>query len=243
MDSEKHDRLNLDFPRGSRARARFEHLCDIGCDPTLLFAFLTLAIFSAQSKRTLYDIFGVSRSALLKLPERLEKISVELEAVDPLLERYIQAKFVENPNCPDRLRRGWVQQAAVYRTTPKLLRLLAGHLRVAEEWLQEYFGPRKIDTFRSSVIQLLQYVDTCTGSPHYEEVSELLERLFLKKEQAFRRIATTLPQAPRRGAPKKKRDTPPKLLCSSVALKALYLRSAKYGFRKTRPHSSKPPSA
>lgn len=244
VDLEKFKRWkDQDFPPRSLARARFEHLCHIGCDPRLLFSLLTLAVLNAQSQRTVYDIYGVSRSALLKLPERLEKISCELESVNPLLGYYIRASFVENPNRPEQVRTRWLQQAAVYRTTPKLLRLLAGHLRVAEEWVHDNFGPRRFDTFRKSVLELLQYVDICTEGPHFEEVSGLLDHLFSVKEKAFGRIANRLPRAERTGARKEKRDTIPKLLCSSDALKALYHRSAKYGFRKTRPDPSKPRSS
>ena len=241
MDLDKFTRWkDRDFPKGSPARASFDHLCNIGCNPRLLLSCLTRAVLNAQSQRTVYETYGVSRSTLLKLPESLEKISRELESVNPLLGQYIQTNFVENPNCPDQVRSRWPQQAAVYRTTPKLLRLLAGHLRVAERWLHDNFGPKRIDTFRSSVIQLLQYVDTCTENPHYEEVADLLDHLFSVKQKAFRRIANSLPRVEPR---KKKRDTTPKLLCSSDALKALYHRSAKYGFRKARPAPSKPRSS
>jgi hypothetical protein len=120
VDLEKFKRWkDKDFPPGSRARKTFEHLCHIGCDPRLLFSFLSLAVHNAQRQRTVYDIYGVSRSALLKLPESMEKLSRELESVNPLLWHYIQATFVENPNRPDQVRTRWLQQAAVYRTTPK----------------------------------------------------------------------------------------------------------------------------
>lgn len=243
MDLDKFTRWkDRDFPKGSPARAAFDHLCNIECDPRLLFSLLTLSVLNAQSQRTIYDIYGVSRSALIKLPESLEEISRELESVNPLLGHYIQANFVENPNRPDQVRTHWRQQAAVYRTTPKLLRLLAGHLRVAEEWLHDTFGPKRFDTFRKSVLELLQYVDTCTGNPHYEEVADLLDHLSSVRQIGLKRIADGLLQAERTGA-RKKRDTTPKLLRSSDALKALYHRSAKYAFRKTRPAPSKPRSS
>lgn len=200
LDLDKFTRWkDQDFRKGSPARVAFDHLCNIECDPRLLFSFLTRAVLEAQSQRTIYDICGVSRSALSKLPESLEKLSHELELVNPLLGQYIQANFVENPNCPDQVRTQWRQQAAVYRTTPKLLRLLAGHLRVAEEWLHDTFGPKRFDTFRKSVLELLQYVDTCTGNPHYEEVADLLDHLFAVKQKALRRIANRLPRADRTG--------------------------------------------
>jgi hypothetical protein len=109
---------------------------------------------------------------------------------------------------------------------------------MSEEWVQNNFGPKRFDTFRKSVLELLEYVDICTKTPQYERVSELLEHLFSLKEKTFRRIASKLPQAKRIGT-REKMDTPPKLLYSSDALKVLYKRSTKYGFRKTRPGASR----
>lgn len=234
MDTAKFDRwIDQQLPPASSVRAKFEQLCNSGCDSRLLFSFLTRAVLNAQSQRTIYDIYGVSRPALLKLPERLEKISRELEAVNPLLGEYIRANFVENPNRSDQVRSGWLQQAAVYRKTPDLLRLLAGHVRDAEVWVHDNFGPRRLDTLRKSVLELLQYVDTHTENPHYEQLADILDHLFAVNGEFFGRIASGFTRVERTGAPKK-RGTPSKLLSSSDALKALYRRSAKYGFRKTR---------
>ena len=71
-----------DFPAGSRARVRFEYLCIAGCDPGLLFSFLTRAVFSARHKRTIFEMYGVSRSAIVAFPDGLEQISLRLEAVN-----------------------------------------------------------------------------------------------------------------------------------------------------------------
>jgi hypothetical protein len=122
-----------------------------------------------------------------------------------------------------------------------LLRLLAGHLRVANEWLRGHLGPRRFDTFRKSVLELQEYVDHCAGSPHYEEVSKLLDHLFSAQKKILKDVAKSRPA--QIGAKKKKGDKPPKLLTSPDALKALYHRSVKYGFRKTRPEGAKPRSA
>jgi hypothetical protein len=221
------------FLVGSRQRQKFEALCAAGCDPKVLLSFLTLAALGFGGKRTVYDVFGVSRSALVKLPARLEKVSRELESVDPFLGHYIQANFVENPNRPGQVRARWEQQAAVYRTPPKLLRLLAGHIRDASGWVNHNFGPRRFDTLRTSVVDLLKYVDVSTGSPHYEQVSELLEHVFL--DNTFQKVASTLATSMGGGARRKKKVAPSKLLSSPDALKALYRRSAVYGFRKTKP--------
>lgn len=232
---------DMDFPAGSPARAGFEYLCLLGCDPRLLLTFLNLAVFATQRRQTVYDLNGVSESTLAKLPQRLERVSHELESVDRLLDLYIRANFVENPIRPDEIRSRWRQQAVVYHHTPQLLRLLAGHLRVANKWLREIVGPRRFDTCRRSVLDLLEYVDNSAGSPHYEEVSKLLDHLFSAQKETLKGVAKLDPT--QTGAKRKKGHTPPKLLTSPDALKALYHRSAKYGFRKTRPEASNTSSA
>jgi hypothetical protein len=86
--------LPEDFPLGSRARARFEYLCRVGCDSELLLSFLRLAVYSAKRKRTIYDLYKVSQPALVKLPNRLEEIGRDLERVNRLLGDYLRARFV-----------------------------------------------------------------------------------------------------------------------------------------------------
>jgi len=225
------------FPAGSRARARFEYLCVRGCDAQLLHIFLAQATLEALKKRTIYDVYGVPQSALSKLPDRLERISSELESVNRIFGDYIRANFVENSQCPDRVRLAWRQQAAVYRTTPALLRLLAGHLRAANKWIRNTAGPRRFDTFRKSILELLKYVDNCTKSPHYDDVSELLDHLFSLYSRTFKIFLNLSPRQERTGSRKKKSDTP--LLSSPDALKALYHHSVKYGFREPQPKTSK----
>jgi len=236
-------RKDRDFPPGSQTRAKFEHLCCLGCDPRGLLSFLTLAVFNSQWQRSIYDVYGVSQSALVKLPERLEKISRELEAVNLLLGHYVRAHFVENPNLSDQVRSRCRHQATVYQSTPELLRALAIDLRAATARLTKYVGPKRYDTFRHAVVDLLKYVDTCTKSPHYEEVADLLDHLSSAQQKTLQSVAECLAKPRRTGARKKKGATAGKLLTSSDALKALYLRSIKYGFRKIRPDTCKPATA
>ena len=87
------------------------------------------------------------------------------------------------------------------------------------------------------MVSLLEYVDVSTGSPRYEQVSELLEHVF--SDKTFQKVASTLAKSRGGGARRKKKVAPSKLLSSPDALKALYRRSAVYGFRKTKP-ASKP---
>ncbi len=237
MELEKLNRWKDDeFAPGSPAREKFERLCVAGCDAKLLLSFLTLAVFNASHKGTMYDIFGVSQSGVTKLPDELEQISRRIESINPILAQYLRTKFIGNSHWPDEIQSRCRLQIAVYQRTPDLLRLLADHLRSAGEWLNSNVGPKRYDTFRHSVLDLLSYVDNSTGSPHYEEVADLLSHLSSAREETLRGLGGRSRSA-RRDGEEKKDYIAPKLLSSSDALKALYCRSKAYGFRKAPPHS------
>lgn len=234
---------NHDFPRGTRARPKFEYLCSQGCNPKILLSFLNLAVLQAGLRRTVYDVYGVSRSELLKLPDRLEEVSHQIDHANRFLSCYIQANFLDNPHLPAKTRSAWRRQALVYRWTPELLRLLAGHIRSANKWVRDNAGPKKVDTFRQLVLQLLEYVDISTKRPHYDEIAELLDHLFSVKWKAFKTIINLSRQQERTTAKKKKDGAPSAQLISPEALRALYHRSGKHGFRKACPQASKLHSA
>jgi hypothetical protein len=218
------------FPPGSHARKQFEHLCLLGCDPRGLLSFLTIAVHTSIEQKSIYDIHRVSPSAIRKLPERLDDISRELDAVNPLLKNYVSA-LAENRDRSDKIRSILRQRMAHYESTPRLLRALALDLRAANAWVGKVFGPKRYDSFRCMVLELLKYVDTCTKSPHYEAVADLLSHLSSAEQKTLQSVGEFLPKPKRTGARKKKGATSGKLLTSPDALKALYLRSAKYHFR------------
>lgn len=183
-------------------------------------------------------MYGTSRSKLLKLTERLEEISNELESVNLLLGQYFRCYFVENANFSGPARSRLSFQARLYQKTPELLRELALDLRAANAQLAKQFGPKKYDTFRQSVVDLLKYVDTSTKSPHYQEVADLLAHLSSSQRRTLQIVAESLPKPREIGARKKKGASAAQLLDSPDALKALYLRAVKYGFRQARSSKS-----
>ena len=81
------------------------------------------------------------------------------------------------------------------------------------------------------VLELLKYVNACTKSQHYEAVADLLNHLSSVEEKTLQSVRELLPKPTRTRTRKKIGATSGKLLSSPDALKALYLRSAKYRFR------------
>jgi hypothetical protein len=226
------------FAPGSLQRGKFEGLCTAGCDARALLSFLSVAALEAETQRTIYDVFMVSRSTLVKLPALLDKAAGELDAVNPILGAYFGAKFVNNPNLSDQIRSSSQQQANVYRRIPELLRVLAIDIQNASVWINDNAGPRRSDSLRRAVVELLEYVDVSTGSPHYEHVSELLGHFVSVRSATFLKVTSDSKLQPG-GARKRKKASLPQFINSSDALKALYGRASRYGYRKTKP-ASKP---
>ena len=217
------------FPRGSPARATFEHLCLLGCDQRGLLSFLSVAVVASQSPSSIYDTYRVTRSALIGIPRKLEKLSGELDTIDLLLGHCIESFFIQNADLSDEVRSHYRKKRVVYQRIPGLLRALAIDIRLSTQLLTGV-GPKKYDTFRHFVLDLLRYVDSCTKSPHYQEVADLLAHMCSLNQKFLQGFAKSLPKS--KGMKARERPGPPKLLTSPDALKALYNRSAKYGFCK-----------
>jgi hypothetical protein len=119
--------------------------------------------------------------------------------------------------------------------------VLAAELRAADTRLFKHVGPKRIDLFRKMVLDRLTYVETCTKSPHYQQVADLLDHLYSTDQKFLANIPKPISRPTRPGTRKKK--SVPKLLTSADALKALYYGAEKYGFRKGRQSKSAlPPS-
>jgi len=199
------------LPDGSSSRERFDHLCQCGCDERVLFALLVVAVNRTDLRRTIYEIYGVSRKRVDKLAEELHRVSKQLESVERFLGDYFKATLIESPRATANLRARARLQMMVYETTPKLLRLLSQHLRSANSWVSKNVGPKRYDTSRHWLVQLLEYVNSCTNSPHYKDVAELLGHLS---------------------------PAPDGTVTDERALRAAFHRAQRYGYRKTHGSAS-----
>jgi hypothetical protein len=217
------------FPPGSSAEETFEYLCVKGCDPGDLQAFLTSVVKLSQTRHSVADTYRVSRSALVKLPERLEKVSRELDAINLLLRDY--RPVAVNPNRSDEVPNPFPQIATVYLRTPKLLQALARDLRVANAKLSKFVSPKRWDDYRHFVLLFLEYVEHCTKSPRYQQVADLINHVSSAEQKTLQNVAERLPKRTRAGA--RKKNDAEKPLTSPDALKALYHRAAKYDIIST----------
>jgi hypothetical protein len=225
------------LPAGSPARASFEYLCLLGCNERRLFGFLVLAVLAGRSNQTIYDLFGISQKELAKLPDELDRLSANLGSVTRLLYEYLKARHLQ-PGMADHMKSHYMQQMDLYQSTPRLLRVLAVDLRIANSWIAKNLGRKRYDTLRHSVLQLLQYINNSTNGslkgPHYDEVAKITSYMFMNQEKDLLDHEHLFPT--QRAAQIEKNNNwegaVPKLLSSPDAQKALFQRASRYGFRK-----------
>jgi len=221
------------LPNNCVARKNFDRLCQDGCDPILLFSNFLVVSFAANFPgRTIYDSTGTSPSRLAKIPDELEDLAPRLESVGTILERVWWSRYLDNSSLSEEMRADCRRNVSLYKRIPELLRVLAIDIRDANSWLQ-HFSPKRFDSLRQSVLQLFQYVQKTTKKPHYADISALLERFrsvdddFLRKHPKILRAASQS-----RGVSTRRPLQTPTLPTSPAALRQLYIRSAKYGFRE-----------
>jgi hypothetical protein len=213
------------LPLGSYHRRRFDEL-SLKCDAEVLFAYSLLVCDAAcrGPKRSVYEMYGTSASELRKLPAELEELARKIDRVSGLLSSFTSAKVIDNDQAPTQERVRGRNRVAVYKHVPSTLRLLAGDLRTAFEWIHPKFGPKRYDRLRSRVLELLRYVDWHAGSPHYEHLVDILGHLF--------------PGVVKRNGGDPNTKTPA-LLNSAEALKQLYLRWTRRDLGRPEPRPSR----
>lgn len=205
------------------AKESLDKLCAAGCDREflvwILLALSTLISFDLSTPRNSRYTFP-SGKELTKLSAEIEQLATRIEHAnaDPIVSPAVVLDALTKPRVPE-AERAYRRQLLVYRALPEMLRTYAGDLRKSHNFVLRRIGPKRFSFERHLVLQFLEYVVDQTGQPHYEPVQRLLE-------SAFRVTADE-------GAPL------PKLFESPDALKQLWLRSEKYGFRK-KPDTSHP---
>jgi len=190
--------LEKDLPAGSDSRRRFDDLCIQGCEPAVLFSLLQILISSACSqKMSIYDLTKVSRSQLVKLSGELEQVAERIDQIRPLMGMFWPAESQER-----------FAQDTFYKNLVGLLRVVAANLQDTFDWLHKRVGPKRYDSFRGQVRELVKYVTDRTGGPRCADLCVILGYLW---KDDFRQI--------------------PGLLDSPEALRQFFSRLEEYGFR------------
>jgi hypothetical protein len=206
--------INQYFPLGSHARRRFDELA-AKCDAEILFSLsLIVCEVAYWPKRSIYDTYGTIASEVKELPDELEELAGKIDRTNDFLSSFRSAVVIDNDQAPIKERERERHKSAIYKHLPRTLRVFAADMRTAFEWINPQFGPKRYDSLRANVLELLQYVDRSTGSPHYEHLADILGHLF--------------PSVLQRRGRDQNRETPA-LLNSDAALKQLYLRSSRRG--------------
>lgn len=164
---------------GSQQRAAFECICKKGSNPNVLFAFFTLALdVQKLSVWQLLQVDSWSRSQWKKLPRELDNLAAKIESFTKN-ESFIKTLTLYWTSCVPsitpvdaRLRR----QLNTYQSVmPQLLRNLGTTIRSADFLITTNAGPKRLDTRRLFILQLLAYVRQTTGKPCWADVARMLD--------------------------------------------------------------------
>ena len=197
------------------AKDSLDKLCSAGCDREFfigqILAASTLIAFLAKPRNGSYKF--PSGKEISKLSADIEKLAARIEHAnaDPIVSPAVVLDALTKPRVPE-TELAYKRQMLAYSALPLMLRTYAGDLRKSHKFVMRKIGPKRFSFKRYLVLQLLEYVVAQTGQPHYEDVQLLLER-------AYRVTGNDA-------------DPLPKLIESPDALKQLWARSLKYGFRK-----------
>jgi hypothetical protein len=197
------------------AKGDLDKLCASGCDRDgfigRLLASSELIAFDRMRPSDSSYAFPTGRE-VTKLVADIEQLATRIERTnaDRIVSPAVVLDALTKPRDP-KTELDYKRQILFYQGLPELLRKYAGDVRKSYKFAMCRIGPKRFSFDRYLVQKLLEYVQTQTGKPHYEPVQRLLE-------SAFRVTAGV--------------ETPiPKLLESPDALKQLWARSLKYGFR------------
>jgi hypothetical protein len=209
----------------SGAKDALDKLCNAGCDRDSLVGWLlalsTVIAFDRIGPATSRYAFPCGKE-ITKLSADIEDLATRLERAnaDPIVSPVVVFDALTKPRGPE-TDTAYKRQTLAYHALPEMLRNYAGDVRKSHEFVLRRIGPKRFSLERYLVQKLFEYVVDQTGQPHYEPVHWLLVSAF--------RITSG-------------EATPiPKLLESPDALKQLWARSLKYGFRQNKkPDTSHP---
>src|SRR5947209_3486912 len=69
----------------------------------------------------------------------------------------------------------FLTRKTIFLGLPNVLRMYEAYLSSFSSLMRQEFGPKRLDFLRFLTIQLVAYVERCTGKPHYEDLTCLLQ--------------------------------------------------------------------
>lgn len=166
----------------TRLKQAFRKLCEDGCEEekfgVMLHATCLLSSFRADDRyfakgqKLLVHSGQVSKAQLRSLPKKLREIADLIEKLNasPLAPAHDIEWAPQDPE------RAPVREYVVrrYETLPGYLRAYCWQLERFQRYAR--VTARRLTGGHFLAVELVRYVENCTESPHYREVSELLEQ-------------------------------------------------------------------
>jgi hypothetical protein len=169
------------FAHGYRFEESFSKVCDDGCSREefgkllyvvcLTWSFRTDSLHLPRAQKRLVNSGNISKSQLKALPKEMRAIADTIDSLNAT--SLAPARDIKM--APYDAKRQMVREYMIrqYETLPWLLRVYSSHL--------ENFSKSAIRTVKRLTlahllaVKLVRYVEDQTGSPHYVDLSNLLE--------------------------------------------------------------------
>ena len=169
------------FAHGHYLEESFRKICDDGCSReefgTLLYVLCLVSSFRANSRyfprgqERLVNSGNISKSQLKALPKKMRAMADTIDSLNAT----ILAPANDIKLAPYDAQRQIARKYMIrrYETLPGLLRVYSRHLERFSRFADRTL--KRLTPGHLHAIELLRYVEDHTGSPHYEDISNLLE--------------------------------------------------------------------
>jgi hypothetical protein len=178
----KEEFLKRLFASGHYLEESFRKICADGCSAeelgTLLYIMCLISSFRANSRyfprgqERLVNSGNISKSQLKALPKKMRAMADTISSLNgTILAPANSLKLAPNDAQRQIAREYMIRR---YETLPGLLRVYSWHLERFSKFCDQ--TAKRLTSGHVHAIQLIQYVEDQTGSPHYEDMSNLLEQ-------------------------------------------------------------------
>jgi hypothetical protein len=229
LSEEMNSFLKQLFAQGRFLEESFGRICRDGCPReefgTLLYVHCLVSSFREdpdhfpRDRKRLVNSGNIPKSQLKSVPRRMRAVADTIESINAT----ILAPANDIKLAPYDAQRQIAREYLIrrYETLPGILRLYSWHLEKFSKFASR--TAKRITPGQVNAVELVRYVEDHTGSPHYEDVSNLLD-------QGWRVAGRRLARRRDAGEP----QSTPRFL-STAGLTKLYQRWAKYvcGPRRT----------
>lgn len=181
LREEKERFLQLLFANGHYLEESFRKICADGCPVEefgrLLYIMCTIPSFRSsrdfpRGQERLVNSGNISKSELKALPKKIRAMADTIESLNATALAPANDIKLAPHDAQRKIAREYMIRR--YETLPGFLRIYSCHLEMFSQSCDQ--TAKRLTLGHLLAIELVRYVEDQTGSPHYEDISNLLEQ-------------------------------------------------------------------